>query len=117
MFSYYLLGPPYRKSLDHGSESGLCICANDRQPDRIPFPVYVNIRRAFSSSNPWMPAGLSGGAPIAVGGGLVGDLFSERDRASAMALYTLGPLIGTQINSSLTEFSNPLFNRYYQVPS
>ncbi|KAF8800960.1 MFS general substrate transporter [Phlegmacium glaucopus] len=39
-------------------------------------------------------SGLSGGAPIAVGGGLVGDLFSERDRASAMAFYTLGPLIG-----------------------
>ncbi|KIY70471.1 MFS general substrate transporter [Cylindrobasidium torrendii FP15055 ss-10] len=39
-------------------------------------------------------AGLSGSAPIACGAGTVGDLFSERDRASAMAMYTLGPLIG-----------------------
>ncbi|KAF8966604.1 multidrug resistance protein 4 [Flammula alnicola] len=39
-------------------------------------------------------SGLSGCAPIACGGGSVGDLFAERDRASAMALYSLGPLIG-----------------------
>ncbi|TFK72092.1 multidrug resistance protein 4 [Pluteus cervinus] len=39
-------------------------------------------------------AGVTGAAPIAIGGGSVGDLFSERDRASAMALYSLGPLIG-----------------------
>ena len=39
-------------------------------------------------------AGLSGGAPVGIGGGSVGDLFSERDRGSAMALWTLGPLIG-----------------------
>jgi len=38
--------------------------------------------------------GLSSSAPIACGGGSVSDLFSERDRASAMALYSLGPLIG-----------------------
>ncbi|KAL0570705.1 hypothetical protein V5O48_011256 [Marasmius crinis-equi] len=37
--------------------------------------------------------GLSGAAPIAIGGGSVGDLFSERERAKAMSLYTLGPLI------------------------
>ncbi len=39
-------------------------------------------------------AGFSGSAPIAIGGGVVGDLFSERDRASAMALFSLGPLLG-----------------------
>ncbi|KAK0192500.1 multidrug resistance protein 4 [Armillaria mellea] len=42
-------------------------------------------------------SGLSGSAPIACGGGTVGDLFSERDRASAMALYSLGPLVGPAI--------------------
>ncbi|KAG9221707.1 hypothetical protein CCMSSC00406_0005620 [Pleurotus cornucopiae] len=42
-------------------------------------------------------SGLSGSAPIAVGGGSIGDLFSERDRASAMAVYSLGPLIGPAI--------------------
>lgn len=41
------------------------------------------------------PAGFTGSAPIACGGGSVGDLFAARDRASAMALFSLGPLIGT----------------------
>ncbi|KAF9447358.1 MFS general substrate transporter [Macrolepiota fuliginosa MF-IS2] len=39
-------------------------------------------------------SGLSGGAPVACGAGSIGDLFTERDRASAMAIYSLGPLIG-----------------------
>ncbi|KAF9482341.1 multidrug resistance protein 4 [Pholiota conissans] len=38
--------------------------------------------------------GFSGSAPIAIGGGVVSDLFSERDRASAMALFSIGPLLG-----------------------
>ncbi|KAF7346931.1 MFS domain-containing protein [Mycena venus] len=38
--------------------------------------------------------GLSGSAPIACGGGVITDLFSERDRGAAMAIYSLGPLIG-----------------------
>ncbi|KAH6917888.1 multidrug resistance protein 4 [Coprinopsis sp. MPI-PUGE-AT-0042] len=42
-------------------------------------------------------SGISGAAPIACGGGSVGDLFSEKDRASAMAIYSLGPLIGPVI--------------------
>jgi MFS family permease len=39
-------------------------------------------------------AGLAGSAPIACGGGVIADLFVERERASAMALYSLGPLLG-----------------------
>ncbi|KZT65998.1 MFS general substrate transporter [Daedalea quercina L-15889] len=39
-------------------------------------------------------AGFVGSAPIACGGGTVSDLFSEKDRASAMAVFSLGPLIG-----------------------
>ncbi|KAF9051365.1 multidrug resistance protein 4 [Panaeolus papilionaceus] len=39
-------------------------------------------------------SGWSGSAPIAIGGGSVSDLFSERDRASAMAIFSLGPLLG-----------------------
>ncbi|KAH9938543.1 multidrug resistance protein 4 [Fomitopsis serialis] len=39
-------------------------------------------------------AGFAGSAPIACGGGTVSDLFSEKDRASAMAVFSLGPLIG-----------------------
>ncbi|KAF9023683.1 MFS general substrate transporter [Hymenopellis radicata] len=39
-------------------------------------------------------SGFAGSAPIACGGGTIGDLFSEKERASAMALYSLGPLVG-----------------------
>ncbi|KAH8916555.1 multidrug resistance protein 4 [Atractiella rhizophila] len=42
-------------------------------------------------------AGLAGSAPVAIGGGSIGDLFSERNRASAMAIFTLGPLLGPVI--------------------
>ncbi|KAL9710227.1 hypothetical protein Ac2012v2_006523 [Leucoagaricus gongylophorus] len=39
-----------------------------------------------------MLAGLVGSAPIACGGGSISDLFAERERASAMSLFFLGPL-------------------------
>ena len=42
-------------------------------------------------------AGFAGSAPIACGGGTISDLFSERQRASAMAIYTIGPLLGPVI--------------------
>ncbi|KAJ3516908.1 hypothetical protein NLJ89_g836 [Agrocybe chaxingu] len=42
-------------------------------------------------------SGFSGSAPVAIGGGSVSDLFSERERASAMALYSIGPLLGPAI--------------------
>ncbi|KAJ7074033.1 major facilitator superfamily domain-containing protein [Mycena amicta] len=41
--------------------------------------------------------GLFGSASMACGGGVVSDLFSERDLATAMAIYSLGPLIGPVI--------------------
>ncbi|KAJ3554503.1 hypothetical protein NM688_g3076 [Phlebia brevispora] len=41
--------------------------------------------------------GFFGSAPIACGGGSISDLFSEKDRASAMAVYSLGPLIGPAV--------------------
>ncbi|KAG1874548.1 major facilitator superfamily domain-containing protein [Suillus subalutaceus] len=49
-------------------------------------------------------AGLAGSAPIACGGGVVSDLFAERDRASAMALYSIGPLIGPAIGPVMGGF-------------
>ena len=42
-------------------------------------------------------SGFAGSAPIACGGGTVSDLFSEKERASAMAIYSLGPLVGPVI--------------------
>ncbi|KAF9222102.1 MFS general substrate transporter [Gyrodon lividus] len=49
-------------------------------------------------------AGFAGSAPIACGGGCIGDLFSENERASAMALYSLGPLIGPAIGPIMGGF-------------
>jgi len=42
-------------------------------------------------------AGLGGSAAIAIGGGVIGDMFSESDRASSMAVFTLGPLFGPSV--------------------
>ena len=49
-------------------------------------------------------AGFAGSAPIAIGGGSVGDLFSERERAGAMSLYSLGPLIGKSSSRTMYIF-------------
>ncbi|KZT20801.1 MFS general substrate transporter [Neolentinus lepideus HHB14362 ss-1] len=59
----------------------------------------LNLGCAFSPTGGALIAfrflsGFAGSAPIACGGGSISDLFSERDRASAMAVYTIGPLIG-----------------------
>ncbi|KIJ66432.1 hypothetical protein HYDPIDRAFT_86594 [Hydnomerulius pinastri MD-312] len=48
--------------------------------------------------------GFAGSAPFACGGGVIGDLFSERERASAMALYSIGPLIGPAIGPVMGGF-------------
>ncbi|KAF8187021.1 multidrug resistance protein 4 [Mycena galopus ATCC 62051] len=41
--------------------------------------------------------GLSGSAPVACGPAVISDLFNERERASAMAVFTLVPVIGPVI--------------------
>ncbi|KAI0053098.1 MFS general substrate transporter [Auriscalpium vulgare] len=48
--------------------------------------------------------GWVGAAPLAIGGGVIGDLFAARDRASAMAVYTLGPLIGPAVGPVIGGF-------------
>ncbi|EIW82421.1 multidrug resistance protein 4 [Coniophora puteana RWD-64-598 SS2] len=49
-------------------------------------------------------SGFAGSAPIACGGGVISDLFSEKDRASAMAIYSLGPLIGPAVGPIMGGF-------------
>ncbi|KAG1755713.1 major facilitator superfamily domain-containing protein [Suillus lakei] len=49
-------------------------------------------------------AGLSGSAPIACGSGVISDLFVERERASAMAIYSIGPMIGPAIGPVMGGF-------------
>ena len=39
-------------------------------------------------------AGLAGSAPLAIGAGSIADMFDESNRAAAMAIFSLGPLIG-----------------------
>jgi len=72
------------------------ICSNHRSSHRLPFfgCGFFSEPLFFLDAYNLHLAGLSSSAPIACGGGSVSDLFSERDRASAMALYSLGPLIG-----------------------
>ncbi|KAJ5500280.1 Major facilitator superfamily domain general substrate transporter [Penicillium expansum] len=39
-------------------------------------------------------AGIGGSAPLAIGGGAIGDMWSAEERGKAMGIYTLGPLLG-----------------------
>ncbi|KAL3473214.1 major facilitator superfamily domain-containing protein [Aspergillus californicus] len=39
-------------------------------------------------------AGIGGSAPLAIGGGAIGDMWSAEERGKAMGVYTLGPLLG-----------------------
>ncbi|KAG8939066.1 hypothetical protein FRC03_006593 [Tulasnella sp. 419] len=39
-------------------------------------------------------AGLGGSAPLAIGGGTIGDLFTPENRGKALSVYTLAPLTG-----------------------
>ncbi|KAG0709504.1 multidrug resistance protein 4 [Suillus ampliporus] len=49
-------------------------------------------------------AGLAGSSPMACGPGVVSDLFAERERASAMALFSVGPLIGPVVGPAIGGF-------------
>ncbi|KAJ7512747.1 major facilitator superfamily domain-containing protein [Mycena galericulata] len=74
-----LSGSPYRKHLPNRIQSWLRL-----RPEywRAPWFQTLGWLRRFGSSCRWRR---------------VCDLFSERDRASAMSIYTLGPLIGPVI--------------------
>ncbi|KAF3072423.1 Efflux pump vrtL [Trichoderma lentiforme] len=39
-------------------------------------------------------AGIGGSAPLAIGGGVLGDLFTAEERGKAMSIYSLMPLLG-----------------------
>lgn len=42
-------------------------------------------------------AGLGGSAPLAIGGGVLADLFTAEQRGKAMSIYSLTPLLGPAI--------------------
>jgi multidrug resistance protein len=58
-----------------------CAVAQDR--------IQLSIFRFF--------AGLGGSAPLSIGGGTVSDLMNADERGTAMAMYSLGPLLGPAI--------------------
>ncbi|KAH6918029.1 major facilitator superfamily domain-containing protein [Coprinopsis sp. MPI-PUGE-AT-0042] len=49
-------------------------------------------------------AGFWGSAPVAIGGGTIGDVFDASERASAMALFTMGPLFGPALGPAAAGF-------------
>ncbi|KAJ7506734.1 hypothetical protein B0H11DRAFT_2323162 [Mycena galericulata] len=42
----------------------------------------------------WFLAGLGGSAPLAIGGGVLGDIWDAEQRGQAIAIYSLAPLLG-----------------------
>jgi multidrug resistance protein len=61
-----------------------------------------NIACGFAQSKELLMAfrflsGLGGSAPLAIGGGVLGDLFKPEERGKAMGLYALGPLLGPAV--------------------
>lgn len=71
------------------------------QASNIFFLVF-NIACGFASSKEQLMAfrflaGLGGSAPLAIGGGVLGDIFKPEERGKAMGLYAMGPLLGPSI--------------------
>jgi multidrug resistance protein len=61
-----------------------------------------NTACGFAQSTPQLMAfrflsGLGGSAPLAIGGGVLGDLFKPEERGKAMGLYAMGPLLGPAV--------------------
>jgi len=93
IFKLPSVGPSHKQHTICRVQPRLCIRAIRILPHRIPVPLYVRSQPRCVSSEKGA-GGWTGGAPIAVGGGVVGDVFAAEDRAVAMAIYTLGPVIG-----------------------
>ncbi|EIW85582.1 MFS polyamine transporter [Coniophora puteana RWD-64-598 SS2] len=55
-------------------------------------------------------SGLGGGAPLSIGGGVIGDVWRAEERGTAMALYglapILGPVVGPLTGSWVAQYSN-----------
>ncbi|TDL17023.1 MFS polyamine transporter [Rickenella mellea] len=63
------------------------------------FYLVWNIACGFAQSSSQLIAfrflaGLGGSAPLAIGGGVLGDLWAAHERGQAIALYSLAPLLG-----------------------
>ncbi|KAJ1563697.1 hypothetical protein HK405_001110, partial [Cladochytrium tenue] len=61
--------------------------------------LVFNLACGFATSYPQILAfrflsGLGGSAPLAIGGGVLSDLFISEERGKAMSVYTIAPLVG-----------------------
>ncbi|KAL9108727.1 MAG: hypothetical protein Q9227_006523 [Pyrenula ochraceoflavens] len=64
--------------------------------------LIFNLAAGFSRNTAQMIAfrflsGLGGSGPLAIGAGVLGDLFRPEERGKAMAMYGLGPLLGPSL--------------------
>ncbi|KAH8889865.1 major facilitator superfamily transporter [Thozetella sp. PMI_491] len=64
--------------------------------------LFFNLGCGLAQTKPQMiafrfMAGLGGSAPLAIGGGVLGDLFPPEQRGQAMSIYSLAPLLGPAI--------------------
>lgn len=61
--------------------------------------LVFNIGCIFASSTPQLLvlrlfAGIGGGAPLGIGGGILSDVWTKEERGKAVGIYVLAPLIG-----------------------
>lgn len=49
-------------------------------------------------------AGLVGSAPLSIGAGVLGDIFTDRERNNAIALFSLGPTVGPNVSPIISGF-------------
>ncbi|GAA6004698.1 hypothetical protein JCM11491_002199 [Sporobolomyces phaffii] len=53
-------------------------------------------------------AGLGGGAPLAIGAGVLSDLWRPEERGKSAALYSLGPLVGPSLGPIIGAFCSTI---------
>lgn len=92
----YAVGPMFLGPLSELYGRSIVLqCAN------VVFLIF-NTACGFAQSSPQILAfrflsGLGGSAPLAIGGGVLGDLFKPEERGKAMGIYAMGPLLGPAI--------------------
>ncbi|CAE6422738.1 unnamed protein product [Rhizoctonia solani] len=87
----YAIGPLFITPLSEGKDalSSFLLGANLVSQFMVVVGRYISPTFSFC-----LVAGIGGSAPLTIGAGSIADLFHERERAVAMSLFSLGPLLG-----------------------
>lgn len=61
--------------------------------------LIFNLACSFATSTPQLLAlrllaGIGGGAPLGIGGGILSDVWTKEERGKAVGVYVLAPLVG-----------------------